>query len=241
LAGWRLALLASINVAAWCAEALLTAHTVDYAPNSRFGRMEIRGELQGVVDLTISANNVAAEIFTGSRFEGAAVVYSQPLARVYLRDFRARAIGEAKVKVLEPPVPSNRYTAKIRIESKQRHLANIRLYWESDTRFQGTPLRLQSNDFNNALTGHLTLVGRFAHVVELKIHGAQVLADGAFVQQQLTMTQPLPMQKLMKFRKHGKVEIVEPPGENNNFTATLRIGKVKPEAEDRLIELDWSR
>ena len=125
--------------------------------------------------------------------------------------------------------------------NKQLKLANIRLLWETDTRFHGTPLTVNPGEPDNSLTGRMELVGRFANEVELRVRGTEVLADGPFVLQMVRFTQPLPARKLMKFGKRGKVEIVEAPDGNNRYTATIRIRNVKPEAEDRKIELTWRR
>ena len=226
---------------AYAAESVLTARAADYSGDSRFGRFEIRAEAQGTIDLTIEGTSVVAEVYTGSKFTGAAATYTQPLPRVPLRGVRALSIGAAKVQVLEEPSRTNGYKARIRIVNKQLKLANVRLLWEADTRFHGTPLTVNPGEPDNSLTGRMELVGRFANDVELRVRGTEVLADGPFVLQIVRFTQPLPAQKLMKFGKRGKVEIVEAPDGNNRYTATIRIRNVKPEAEDRKIELTWRR
>jgi hypothetical protein len=228
-------------ISAHAAETVLTARATDYSADSRFGRIEIRAEAQGTVDLTIEGTSVVAEVYSGSKFTGAAATYTQPLPRVPLRGVRARSIGAAKVTVLEEPSRTNGYKARLRIVNKQLKLANVRLLWETDSRFHGTALPVAPAEPDNSITGRMELVGRFANDVELRIRGREVLADGPFVLQMVRFTQPLPMQKLMKFSKRGKVEIAEAPDENNGYTATIRIRNVKPEAEDRRIELNWRR
>jgi hypothetical protein len=239
----RLLLVAAIAglISAHAAETVLTARAADYSADARFGRFEIRAEAQGTVDLTIEGTSVVAEVYSGSEFTGAAATYTQPLPRVPLRGVRALSIGAAKVSVLEEPSRANGYRARIRIVNKQLKLANIRLLWEADARFHGTALPVTPSEPDNAITGHMELVGRFANEVELRVRGTEVLADGPFVLQMVRFTQPLPAQKLTKFSKRGKVEIVEAPDANNGYTATIRIRKVKPEAEDRRIVLTWRR
>ena len=232
---------ALLSLTAQAAESVLTARAADYSADSRFGRFEIRAEVQGTVDLTVDGTAVAAEVYTGSTFTGAAATYTQPLPRVPARGFRALSIGTAKVRLLEEPSRSNGFKARIRITNKQLHLANIRLLWETDARFNGTALPVTPTEPDNALTGHMVLVGRFANEVELRVHGTQVLADGPFVLQTLRFSQPLPERALTKLGKRGKIEIVEPPNADNRWTATIRIGNVKPEGEDRKIELTWTR
>ena len=120
-------------------------------------------------------------------------------------------------------------------------LANVRVLWETEARFNGTPLAVMPTPPDNAITGHMELVGRFFNDVELHVRGAEVQADGPFVLQTLRFTQPLPAQQLMKLSKRGRLEIVELPDADNHFTATIRVRGVKPEGEDRKIELIWKR
>jgi hypothetical protein len=226
---------------AYGAEAVLTARAPDYSAASRFGRFEVRAEAQGTIDLTVDGTSVTAEVYTGSKFTGAAAVYTQPVPRVPLRGVRAVSIGAAKVTLLEEPSRANGYRARLRVVNKELKLANVRLLWETDTRFNGTSITVAPSEPDNSIAGRMELTGRFANDVEFRVRGTEVMADGPFVLQLVRFTQPLPAQKLMKFAKRGKVEIVEPPDENNRYTATIRIRNVKPEAEDRKIELTWSR
>jgi len=222
-------------------ETVLSARAADYQPTSRFGRLEIRAEIEGTVDFTIDGTSVVAEVYTGSKFTGAAATYTEALPHTMYRGIKAISIGAAKVKLLEEPNRLNGYKARVRVSNKQLHLANVRLLWELDTHFNGTRLVTTPSERDNALIGHMELVGRFANEVEFKVRGTEVQADGPFVLQTLRFTQPIPEQLLTKFEKHGDVEIVEPPGTENHHTATIRVRKVKPEGEDRKIELEWKR
>jgi len=235
------ALLPILLTSAQGAESVLTARAAEYSATSRFGRLEIRAEIEGTVDLTVDGTSVTAEVYTGSQFMGAAATYTQPVPRAPSRGFRVVSIGAAKVSLLEEPSRNNGYKARIRVVNKQLHLANIRLLWETDTRFNGTVLAVTPGEPDNALQGHMELIGRFSNEVELHVRGMQVLADGPFVLQMLRFSQPLPEKKLTKFGKRGKVEIVEAPDGDNHWTATIRIRNVKPEGEDRTIELTWTR
>jgi hypothetical protein len=238
----RLATLATLAVwGAQAAESVLTARAADFSANSRFGRFEIRAEVEGTVDLTLDGTRLVAEVFTGSKFIGAAATYTQPIPRAPFRSFRVVSIGAAKAKLVQEPAHSNGYQARVRISNKERRLANIRLLWESDGRFRGTPVSVAPGERNNALEGRMELTGRFANEVELRLRGSQVEADGPFVLQQLKLTQPLPAQDLAKLKKEGKVEIVDKPSAENRYTATIRVRGVKPEGEDRTIVLIWSR
>ena len=226
---------------AGAAETVLTARAADYQPTSRFGRIEIRAEIEGTVDFTIDGTSVVAEVYTGSQFTGAAATYTEPLPHAMYRGIKVISIGAAKVKLLEEPNRLNGYKARVRVSNKQRHLANVRVLWELDTRFNGTRLPTTPSEHDNALIGRMELVGRFANEVEFKVRGTEVQADGPFVLQTLHFTQPIPEQLLTKFSKRGDVEIVEPPGTGNRHTATIRVRSVKPEGEDRKIELEWKR
>ena len=226
---------------AQAAESVLAARAPDYAADSRFGRLEIRGELQGTIDLTVDGTAVTAEVFTGTKFTGAAATYTQPLPRVAFRGIRAISIGTAKVTLIEEPSRANNYRARIRVVNKQLHLANVRLLWETTAEFKGVALALTPGPQDNALVGRMEFVGRFTNEVELRVRGTQVLADGPFVLQMVRFTQPLPLQKIAKLSKQGKVEIVEPPDADNRYTATIRVRNVKPEGEDRKIQLIWTR
>jgi hypothetical protein len=226
---------------AYAAETILTARATDYQATSRIGRLEFRAELAGTIDLTVDGTSAVAEVYTGSTMRGAAVVYTQPLPHAELRGFRALAIGAAKVRVLEQPQRSNGYKARVRIESKETKLANVRLFWEKDGRFEGARLAVTPGEPDNAIEGRMELFGRFSNDVELRIRGNEVMADGPFVLHRLRFSQPMPKQALMKLSRQGKAEIVERPDGNNGYTASVRIGKVKPEGEDRTIVLVWRR
>jgi hypothetical protein len=241
----KIALVAVLFLAAYpgfAADSIVTARSSDYQADSRYGRFEIRASVSGPVDLTVEGTAVAAEVFTGSTLEQPAATYTQPIPRGFLRSFRLVSLGKAKAKLLEEPSRANGYKARIRIEGKaQLHLANIRLLWESDSRFRGTPLPVASATQDNSLTGRMKLVGRFSNDVELHLRGTEVLADGPFALQMLTLSQPFPAQSLTRLKKVGKVEIEEQPSAGNRYTATLRIRGVNPKGEDRTIEIVWTR
>lgn len=236
-------------------------------PNSRSpgraseGVFDIYARVDGEVFLYIKEAEVTHLIVSGGPLRVERTTYSQLIPEAAFGIFELNKIdGRGRVQLFEAPLPSNDYTAIIRIhdEGSGPDSYHLRLNWTWNPDDPSRPPRVTSNGnfpridsprFYEPRERHFEFSGRVDQLTAITIRGQRVRSED-FAGRQLRngrfdLSSPLPSSptdiELINVRGRGRVELVEKPWEGNGYTAVVRIEDQRGGEADYSFNLVWRR
>ncbi len=225
------------------------------------GAFDIYARIDGEVFLYIKGTDLTHLIVSGGPPRVDRTTYSQSIPEAAFGIFELDKIdGRGRVQLFEAPLPSNDYTAIIRIhdEDSGPDSYHLRLNWtwnpDDPTRpprggDTGNFSRIDSPRFYEPREGHFDFSGRVDQITAVTIRGQRARSED-FAGRQLRnghfdLSSPLPSSpmdiELVNVRGRGRVELMEKPWEGNGYTAVVLIEDERGGAADYSFNLVWRR
>jgi hypothetical protein len=146
--------------------------------------------------------------------------------------------------LIEQPRQRNNYTARVSIRDPQAGAGEytFTLVWNrSRTKQEGSPI---PDPTGRGLVWTGTVDGRVRVTVEGGASFSAVLEGAPITGEYAEILRPLPARAdltptIQKLHGRGRVSIVEPPSEKNNYRLIFEIDDPEPGADYYQVELDW--
>ena len=249
--------------------ALTVPASAQRRPEGNRRSLSTGGASEGVFDLYV---RVDGEVFiyvkgtdvTHSRVSGGPLTlerysYSQSVPEATFGLFELNKIdGRGRAELFEVPLPSNDYTAIIRVHDEDGgpDSYHLRLNWTWNPDDPTRPPRLGHNrdfsridspGFHGTRQGNFEFRGRVDQLTAITIRGQRVrsedLAGRRLLNGHFDLSGPLPSApmdiELINAHGRGRVELVEKPWEGNGYTAVVRIEDARGGAADYSFSLAW--
>ncbi len=152
--------------------------------------------------------------------------------------------GRGELRLIEQPRQRNNYTARVSIRDPQAGAGEytFTLVWNrSRTKQEGAPI---PDPTGRGLVWTGTVDGRVRVTVEGGASFSAVLQGAPITGEYAEILRPLPARAdltptIQKLHGRGRVSIVEPPSEKNNYRLIFEIDDPEPGADYYQVELDW--
>ena len=205
------------------------------------GRLTWRGHVDGDVMVECQSTSCRSSVIGGMPVSRERTRFTRPLPQAEVAVSLVTA--NPYIQVQDQPLPSNDYTARVRItdECGGKKDCSFTLEWRQPDA-EATPEKTPAQR-------GLVWSGRVSGTVRVMVRGAstmsEVLSGGPTTNEQSFFDRPLPPRQagltpaVRKLQGRGDVSIVEEPSEKNSYTLLFEIRDPGRGADDYAVEVDW--
>jgi len=229
-------LLAAVAVLVSCARA------PDFDEAASSGRYELQFTAQGDFEFSIRNNRLELEVFDGPGPASVVCAYTQRVPPT--ATFRTRLIeGATKPKLSERTVRFERARGAYQLWIEWTNELDLYRSPRPNSALPNRPIRPDSTNFDNRLTGSATLTALVKSDTTLYLRGSSLHATPPLPKAKWSLSQPLPSRTLSRFKAAGsgcKAKMVERPEGENGYTAVILLtAPAKP--RECTLTLEWKR
>ena len=205
------------------------------------GRLTWKGRVAGEVIVSCRQRTCESSAIGGLPVLREKVRFSRPLPDSEVEIRLENIEGRGEIRLLEPPLEKNDYTARVRIldSSSGRSDSAFSLAW-SQPRSAGTlqPVAQRGLLWRGRVQGRVRVAIQGGAAISEVLEGQPVTGESA------DFYQPLPSRSgrnatLKKLAGRGRTQIVEIPSQQNHYQLVFEIDGREEGADNYEIEVDW--